>query len=772
MKNILLFILLLPFQIAFAQFGNEQIIHLDETAFPTAILSADLDGDLDALSSSAFDGKIAWYENFLIENIPLIDSEGQWNIYQPYQFTPPVGHPFFNQKIEATAIYFFDGDTLINDNLYHKIYQTAQPIVDRQNPNNQYVGALREAGQQVYWIRQLESVERLLYDYDLTVGDTMWVDRFEIDFIEKVQIILESIDSVQTLDQRIRRRFNFSIFKPEFDTIPRYFTSWIEGIGNIGEQGFLETHVDELVETGFFDIFNGEQYTSFLQCFSKQDELVYQSENSDVCFTIPNYIPFPTENGVWRTLETRADNFAPIVFGTTEQTRTYFIAGDTIIDAKVYQKIYTTQTATPPITLSENQYHGAFREADKVIYYLDKQSTTERTLYNFNLTVGDTITTIFNDIGQASFLFVGQIDTIQTADKLFRKRYEIRRADTAINNTQDIAFSTFSYWIEGIGDVELGLFSFPDVVSPFVGKDEFQCFSINNELVYQNAIFDNCYRDTASYRVEYTPLVVENATWILVDSYDDFTINDYTAYKIQGDTIINDVAYKKLFYYELEKTGATQFQILNQSTVGYLREDSNTKQILFLPDARGGNIMSNEDLLLLDFNKTVGEEFDDLHIKNKEIQESITITQDTILELFGQYRRVLTNGGIQLIEGIGYKEGLFKEPTGLVTQAASSSIFDYCIGDNFNCNLLTNTKEPIRQKVDIFPNPTTTLLTLQLEQPIKGQIKLKSVAGQVVYATNFSGIQHQIEVDELPKGIYFLHLQAEEGYLVRKIIIQ
>jgi len=119
MKNILLFILLLPFQIAFAQFGNEQIIHLDETAFPTAILSADF------------------------------DSEGQWNIYQPYQFTPPVGHPFFNQKIEATAIYFFDGDTLINDNLYHKIYQTAQPIVDRQNPNNQYVGALREAGQQV-----------------------------------------------------------------------------------------------------------------------------------------------------------------------------------------------------------------------------------------------------------------------------------------------------------------------------------------------------------------------------------------------------------------------------------------------------------------------------------------------------------------------------------------------------------------------------------------------------------------------------------------------
>lgn len=495
----------------------------------------------------------------------LIDPEGQWNLYQPYQFTPPVGHPFFNQKIEVTAIYFFDGDTLINDKVYGKIYQTAQSIVNRHSPNNQYVGALREGGQQVYWIPQRASAEILLYDYDLTVGDTMRVERFDIDFVENVQIILESIGFIQTLDQRTRRQFNFSIFTPEFDTIPRYFTSWIEGIGNIGEQGFLETHLDKLILTGFFDFVNGDDYTSFIQCFSKQDE-----------------------------------------------------------------------------------------------------------------------------------------------------------------------------------------------------------------LVYQNPIFDNCYIDTASYMVEYTPLVVENATWILVDSQDDFTINEYTAYKIQGDTTINNTAYKKLFYYELEKTGATKFQILNQSTAGYLREDSNTRQVFirFFENARGGCFMLNEDHVLLDFSKIVGEEFDDCHIKSKQIQESLTITQDTILELFGQYRRVLTNGGIRLIGGIGYEEGLFREPTGFITQAASSAIVNYCIGDNFSCNLLTNTTNLLPQKVDIFPNPTTTLLTLQLEQAIKGRIKLKSVAGQIVYTTDFSGVQHQIEVEDLPSGVYFLHLQAEEGYLVRKVSIQ
>ena len=490
----------------------------------------------------------------------LIDPEGQWNIYQPYPFSPFENNPFSSQRIEATAIYFFDGDTIINDNLYHKIYQTAQPTVDRQGFRNQYVGALKEAGQQVYWIRQNESAEILLYDYDLTVGDTMWVERFDIDVVENVQIILESIDSIQTLDQQTRRRFNFSIYNPAFDMMPQYFTSWIEGIGDIGEEGFLETHIDGQVFTGFFDIFNGEDYISFIQCFSKADQLVYQNENSDVCFTLPDY----------------------------------------------------------------------------------------------------------------------------------------------------------------------------------------------------------------------TPLVIENATWVMYRGEDDFTVNTYWANKILGDTIIERIPYKKLYYYDCYRS--EDLEAFNLTLMAVLREDINQRKVY----GRFLNVnLPNLDYfcegtgehLLFDFAKTTNQNFEDCHAESME--ESTIIQKDGIEYLAQQPRRVLQNdGNVKLIEGIGYNDGLFLQPTSLVHAGHGYGLLGYIQDANFGCELLVSTNEPLPQKVTIFPNPTANLINLQLAQPLRATIALKTLTGQTVYQANFNGGSYQISVSDLSKGIYLLYLQSKEGYLMQKIIIQ
>jgi len=55
---------------AFAQFSSEQIITACEVCSPQDIYSADLDGDgdIDVLSASSLDDKIAWYENDGIGN--------------------------------------------------------------------------------------------------------------------------------------------------------------------------------------------------------------------------------------------------------------------------------------------------------------------------------------------------------------------------------------------------------------------------------------------------------------------------------------------------------------------------------------------------------------------------------------------------------------------------------------------------------------------------------------------------------------------------------
>ena len=524
---------------------------------------------------------------------------------------------------------------------------------------------------------------------------------------------------------------------------------------------------------------NGDEF-SFLDTFSLKVAIegVYTLTAIDLangCRSITSiFITINEEklgNGIWRTLQTRSYNPGPNVFGKNRKTISHFINGDTILNNRSYDKLYLTDKAFIPSAPTTAQYLGAIRAANKVIFFQEKSAATERILYDFNIEIGDTVATIFDDVSTQIDIYLASTDTIQTNDNQLRKRYHLR-AYYNIPNEPDTPFST---WIEGIGDVELGFLSFPEAVSPFLGRNDFQCFSIDESLVYQNESIPNCFIDEISLdAVDYSPLVLENATWILVNSQDDFTINDYTAYKIQGDTTINNIDYKKLLYYELEKTGETKFQILTQSIAGYLREDIAARKVYirFIDNSRGGCFMQNEDHLLLDFSKIEGEEFDDCHVKNKQIQESLTITQDTIIEIFGQHRRVLTNGGIRLIEGIGYDEGLFNEPTSVVTQAASTFIFDYCVDNNFNCNLLTNTKEPLRQKVNIFPNPTANLINLQLTQPLTATIALKTLTGQTVYQADFNGGSYQIPISDLSKGVYMLHLQSKEGYLMQKIIIQ
>lgn len=903
----------------------------------------------------------------------LFSAESQWSTILKVGVAFPYS-PTINYKYAQTRTYFLEGDTSLQEITYQKLYSTTKPIVDKKDPENRYEGGLRTAQQQVYF-REVGAFnqEKLLYDFDISVGDTLDATATEIDFPVATKIVVESIDTIITADQVARRKYNF-IYKSEFQDAFFPLTAWVEGIGNIGAGGLLETHLDGRIYSPPTSIDGGNDVLVDFQCFALDQQIVYQSPKYETCYTnqtgefapvkttwhyghqatdetgtvndfftltsikdtlvfsvspskvleintptftnlkkrrfiirqkgqrieyvendryyllydfaattgdtlnirfpsnigtlygdeltnsfvvnsvstlmingeerkvqhispplnggsyqygptivegigslegwflpfedcptcgdiatlrglrcydddflgewqvseedceyqetILSYTPFPTENGIWNTLESRSDNFAPNVFGTTEKTRTHFMFGDTTLNNQAYHKIYTTQNEQIPAIPTVEQYAEAFRESSKIVYFWDKDRTDERILYDFNIAIGDTIATIKDDVSTEFQIFVSNIDTVTTEDNKGRKRYELSIEGSPLPDTTIIRF--FSYWIEGIGDVQKGFLSFPDVVSPFEGANQFQCFSREELVVYQNPTIDSCYTDQSEYTVEYSPFVLENATWILVNSYDDFTINEYFAYKIQGDSTIDNTVYKRLFYYELEKNGADKFQILSESIAGYLRENVTDQKVYirFLENSRGGCSGLNEDQLFLDYNKKVGAEFADCHTQNKEIQESLTITQDPILELFGQYRRVLSNGGIELIEGIGYGEGLFAEPTSLITQAFGSSIFNYCIGNKFNCNLLTHTNVPLPQKVAIFPNPANDYLNLQFEQIFDGQIQLHSLAGQVVYQSVFQATTHEIHIADLPKGVYLLHLQSTKGYYIQKVFIQ
>lgn len=85
---------------------------------------------------------------------------------------------FVNQHYE-TYCYKIIGDTIINSNVYYKLYKIGfDSVVPPNAPShiniiNQYVGAITEDSLKFIFIRRYQSVERILYNFDFLIGDTI-----------------------------------------------------------------------------------------------------------------------------------------------------------------------------------------------------------------------------------------------------------------------------------------------------------------------------------------------------------------------------------------------------------------------------------------------------------------------------------------------------------------------------------------------------------------------------------------------------------------------
>jgi uncharacterized protein (TIGR02145 family) len=88
-------------------------------------------------------------------------------------------------------------------------------------------------------------------------------------------------------------------------------------------------------------------------------------------------------------------------------------------------------------------------------------------------------------------------------------------------------------------------------------------------------------------------------------------------------------------------------------------------------------------------------------------------------------------------------------------------------------NLPVSLEEAERfQKVSVYPNPATVIINV--EQKDKS-IKLTDVTLIDVYGTKYKASmteKSEIDVSELPAGIYFLELKTNVGACVKKIIVQ
>ena len=82
-------------------------------------------------------------------------------------------------------------------------------------------------------------------------------------------------------------------------------------------------------------------------------------------------------------------------------------------------------------------------------------------------------------------------------------------------------------------------------------------------------------------------------------------------------------------------------------------------------------------------------------------------------------------------------------------------------------NEMTNDEFPLT----IYPNPTTTEVTLNFVKAARYEVQLRNMIGEVLFKTTTSTEQMKIDLRDFPKGIYFIAVQDEKNNLVvRKIV--
>ena len=70
----------------------------------------------------------------------------------------------------------------------------------------------------------------------------------------------------------------------------------------------------------------------------------------------------------------------------------------------------------------------------------------------------------------------------------------------------------------------------------------------------------------------------------------------------------------------------------------------------------------------------------------------------------------------------------------------------------------------------VYPNPTNGEVMVESEG--LSHVRMVNAYGQTVYNANLEGNQVRIDLSQMGKGIYMMHIEANGGHAVRKIVVE
>ena len=275
---------------------------------------------------------------------------------------------------------------------------------------------------------------------------------------------------------------------------------------------------------------------------------------------------------------------------------------------------------------------------------------------------------------------------------------------------------------------------------------------------------------------DYIPMAVENAQWTIFVSDDDYFppfIEYYYGYRIQGDTIINGVSYKKVFRRHFSPVNPDlgnplvgPFTVGSGTLYGAIRDDIPNKRIYGIQfcNTPPSDCPCNEEFLMYDFNMNVNDNYDyntfclfgyNSDYQIGELNNEFIFNDERIVQHI-YYSSFDTD--MRIYEGVGSSFGLF-EVIGPILGMQSISLNYHCIGTDQECLsgfILGEDELFLDKKIKIYPNPVKNVITIENRQEAEFHIKIYDILGKLILTKKISNVKNTIDVSNLKEGIYLL----------------
>ena len=303
-------------------------------------------------------------------------------------------------------------------------------------------GAVREEDKKVYFRRKIEQSyqdEVLLYDFNLTVGDTATVN-----WMSQQLMVLE--ESEVEINGTMRRQLGLASYSGEAKEVEEY---WIEGVGSTF--GFLNSGSE-----GMYGAF------IYLLCYHKNGNLVWDNEEFDDCVMNSEgaLASFAPQGAEWY--------FHVWSQGPITEPPFYYIK-------KSVTGIEEVQGHTCSVI---NGYEYVYEE-NGVVYWYNSTDEEFTVLYDFNAEAGESWYCAVADY-YPCLITVDSVGSVTWDGHTYRTQY--------------VTGVIEDYWtvmdgriIEGIG-YEKGLF--PEVVIDGPEYEYMRCYLVDGEMLYHEGDYD------------------------------------------------------------------------------------------------------------------------------------------------------------------------------------------------------------------------------------------------------------------------------------------